>query len=91
MMTKDANLTLHGVTSVTTRCVWINGSWHREIICQLGDDGDQEFKFVLCGESRLALRERSDEWVRVGDSDPRVERSDKPFGESPSANEGAKP
>jgi len=86
-MNTDMNLTVHGVTAITTRCVWINGHWHREIVCRIGENGDQELKFVLNGEDRLALQEIPDQWVQVECGESRVDRSDKPFSSEFSAGE----
>lgn len=87
-----SQINLHDVDRITTQLMCLNGRWQRRFHITAGT---HELTIVLFqGESddaSLEFIERGCEYVHVEDYEARVDRSDKPFGESPSAEYGSKP
>ena len=72
---RDMLFSVHGVGTIHTRVIEINGTKHREITI---DGDEQRITIVLYGDD-LALHARADEFCRIEDRHPLVERSDRPF------------
>lgn len=81
----STTMNVHTVRRLTTRLVQINGQWHREIKAELFDDASFLLALYADDPACLALVEQPGNYMRMPHYDVEIERSDKPFGESPSA------
>lgn len=73
----NAAISIHGVKSVTAQRKRLNGSWQLALVIR-HDNGD-ETVVSLWGEGQLTLDKLPDEYVRIEDYSPRVERSEAPL------------
>lgn len=81
----NLSMDIHSVSSIVSKRKQLNGQWQRRITITCEDGSRLDFALYTRTSEQASVIEQPDEYVRIEDYEPAIERSAVPFSAPPSA------